>query len=161
MFIIHRSAALRLHLTFFWMYSIKITVDCSCRSPRMHLSVQAGNRHVLYHSPFQPCGRGDPSSLSFIEINFCPSNFLRSCTCGTSKPFSIKITKKRQEGTTPLHSPAMLEMSFSPVLHADKVLQLDLNIPKFDALTLNTSASCVRLEMSTRTQNCTHLPTCS
>ena len=37
--------------------------------------------------------------------------------------------QKRQEGTTPLHSPAMLEMSFSSVLHADVVLQLDLKIP--------------------------------
>ena len=41
-------------------------------------------------------------NLSFIKINFCPSNFLsngtvhsskRCGTCGTSKPFLVKITR--------------------------------------------------------------------
>ena len=69
--------------------------------------------------------------------------------------------QKRQEGTTPLHSPAMLEMSFNPVLHADVVLQLDLHVPNFEVLNLNTSAFLVRLERKRGLRGFTHLPTCT
>ena len=48
-----------------------------------------------------------------------------------------------------------------PILHANVVLQLDLHIPNFEALNLNTSAFFVRLEMSKRTQGFTHLRTCT
>ena len=43
-----------------------------------------------------------------------------------------------------------------PMLPANVVLQLDLHIPNFEALNLNTSTVFVRLEMSKRTQNFTH-----
>ena len=49
----------------------------------------------------------------------------------------------------------------TPILHVNVVLQLDLHIPNFEALNLNTSAFFVRLEMSTRTQSFTHLRTCT
>ena len=60
-----------------------------------------------------------------------------------------------------MHSPAMLEMTFSPVLHADVVLQIDLNIPNFEVLNLNTSAILVRLERKRGLQGFTHLPPCT
>ena len=47
--------------------------------------------------------------------------------------------------------------SFMPYM----VLQLDLHIPNFEVLNLNTSAFFVRLEMSTRTQGFMHLRTCT
>ena len=69
--------------------------------------------------------------------------------------------QKRKEDTTPMHSPGCQKCHSHPILHVNVVLQLDLHIPNFEALNLNTSAFFVRLEMSTRTQSFTHLRTCT
>ena len=69
--------------------------------------------------------------------------------------------QKRKEDTTPMHSPGCQKCHSHPILHVNVILQLDLHIPNFEALNLNTSAFFVWLEMSTRTQSFTHLRTCT
>ena len=107
---------------------------------------------------------------SFIKINFCPSNFLsngtvhsskRCGTCGTSKPFLVKITRNGRRTRHRCTPQDVRNVIHTPILHVNMVLLLDLHIPNFEALNLNTSTVFVRLEMSTRSQSFTHLRTCT
>ena len=44
--------------------TLQIKVGWRCTSPSTHFSLQTGKTHVMFHSPLQPCSRGDPTPLS-------------------------------------------------------------------------------------------------
>ena len=82
--------------------TLQITVDWRCTGPK-HALLSASWQHTRSVSLTLSTLWPRRSFITFVvKINFCPSNSLsnwtvhsstRSGTCGTSKPFSIKITK--------------------------------------------------------------------
>ena len=149
--------------------TLQITVDWRCTGPNMQSLCMLATRTFCITHPFNLVAEEILHHLR-RENQLLSVKFLEQLNCTLiHEVWHVRHLKtlfspnyqKRQEGTTPLHSPAMLEMSFSPVLHADVVLQLDLHVPNFEVLNLNTSAFLVRLERKRGLWGFTHLPTCT